>query len=162
MLEKDLSRRSLKDHCCGFAIFPLMDPPVPTTLSARQQQRARKRLAQEKRREKSETIERAHQREIKRLNKTVSRLGAVAKDTEARLQALTCSSAFDAKSIVDLKANIARLITCNQKWDKEGKRLRVERDLARSQILLYRATSPYCPVTEPSSPPLTPRTPGRE
>ena len=146
-----------------------MDPPVPTTLSARQQQRARKRLAQEKRREKSETIERAHQREIKRLNKTVSRLGAVAKDTEARLQALTCSSASDAKSIVALKGNIAKLITCNQKWDKEGsrtgkeiKRLRAERDLARSQILLYHATSPYCSVTEPSSPPLTPRTPGRE
>ena len=155
--------------CPCSSIFLLMDPPVPTTLSKRQQQRARKRLAEEKCRERSAIIKLAHRKEIKKLNKTIGSLGAVAKETEARLRALTCSSAFDAKSIMALKDQISNLIICNQKWDKEGlrlgkeiKRLRSERDLTRSQILLHRVTSPYSYVTEPSSPPLTPRTPCRE
>ena len=59
-------------------------------------------------------IERAHRRKIKKVNKTISSLGAVAKETEARLQALTCFSAFDAKSIVALKDQIANLIICNR------------------------------------------------
>ena len=43
---------------------------------------AASRLAQEKCRERSEIIELAHRKEIKKLNKTISSLCAVAKETE--------------------------------------------------------------------------------
>jgi hypothetical protein len=146
-----------------------MDTPAHAKLSSRQQQRVRKRIAHEKLLEQFKIIVRAHQKEVKKLQRTISNLRAVTEDTEARSTALARSSAIDAISITDLREQRAKLISSNQKWTKEGlrvdiliKRLRAERDLSRSQLLVCRATSPHRDATDPSSPPLTPRTPGRE
>ena len=100
------------------------------------------------------------------MTKTIIDLRNSADQTDARLCVLTSSSALDAKSILHLKELNARLTACNQKWDLEGsrlrkdnQRLRVERDHARA--LSSRIVAPRTSTYETSSPPLTPRTPGR-
>ena len=148
-----------------------MDTTTPA--SARQRQRARKHAAQHNARLSAEKQDLAYQKEIKRLNKMIGELQKLGTLMDSRLQSFAGSSALDAGAIVNQKEQIARLITCNQKWEREGirphkenQRLRSERNSARSQ----NQPSPRCPVSSPASrhyctgtpsPPLTPRTPGR-
>ena len=145
-----------------------MDTTTPA--SARQRQRARKHAAQHNARLSAEKQDLAYQKEIKRLNKMIGELQKLGTLMDARLQSFAGSSALDAGAIVNQKEQIARLITCNQKWEragarlhKENQRLRSERDSARSQ----NQPQPRCPVPSrhycagTPSLPLTPRTPGR-
>ena len=150
--------------------FTCLDASVPTTPhSARQRQRARKRSAQERSREYAQSKDLDHQLEVQRLTESNTKLRDAATQMEARLQSLACSSALDAKAMLLQKEQIARLTDCNQKWDREGKRLgnenkrlRTERDRARSQNSpSYPAPSRFLSAepSSPDSPPRTPRTP---
>jgi hypothetical protein len=124
-------------------------------------------------RNQAEKQERLHRKEVKRMTKTISDLRNSAEQTDAKLCALTSSSALDAQSILRLKELNECLTTCNQKWVLEGSRLRKdnqrlrgdnqrlrgERDRARA--LSSRIATPCTSTYETSSsPPLTPRTPG--
>ena len=110
-----------------------MDTSSLTKPSARQRQRFRQRAAQDKSRLSLESKDRAHRRESKRLAKIIAELRNSAEQTESRLQSLARSAVIDARLIELQKDQIQTLRRCNQKWDREGQRLRKERDLARSQ-----------------------------
>ena len=139
--------------------------PAAISLSDRQRQRLRQLTGREKARLNAEIREHAHRQEISRLTTIIDELQQSASQMDARYQLLDRSSTLDTQQILLQKTQIAKLASCNRKWDREASRLRTERDLARSQTYWQRgspAISRSHSADTTSSPPLTPRTPGRD
>ena len=145
-----------------------MPPKTQAPITSRQRQRIRQRSAQVATRTNYEKQERALHWRIDTHAQTIKDLRQSSAQTDARLEYFTRSSTLDAQLILRQKEEIAKLVICNKKWDREGtrlrienKRLRIERDAARAQSHLIRSAPPRQEHVEASSPPLTPRTPGR-